>query len=252
MVRVTHLGFSAAVPITVAAPTPGDTTPPTAAITSPAANATITAPTEITGTATDANFFKYVLDMAPAGETDYTVIRESGVPVSGGVLGQFDPTLLLNDLYSVRLRVYDTGGNVSTVESVYQVDGDMKVGNFSLTFTDLEIPMSGIPITVNRTYDSRDKRKGDFRVGWRLDVQTLSIRANGSRHRLAGRQAGPELSTCCHRRAQGQSYTPGRTCRSVQYGGFTPGISPGAIPPFANRVVFQPRPGTTEVWVEPG
>ena len=245
-VRVTHLGFSAAVPITVAAPTPGDTTPPTAAITSPAANATITAPTEITGTATDANFFKYVLDMAPAGETDYTVIRESGVPVSGGVLGQFDPTLLLNDLYSVRLRVYDTGGNVSTVESVYQVDGDMKVGNFSLTFTDLEIPMSGIPITVNRTYDSRDKRKGDFGVGWRLDVQTLSIRANR------------ELGTGWQVVKQGLNFqlvaTDEHKVSLTLPGGrvevfnmvVSPLVSPLVpFPPFANRVVFQPRPGTT-------
>ena len=34
------------------------------------------------------------------------------------------------------------------------------------------------PITVTRTYDSRDKGKGDFGVGWRLDVQTLRLRTN--------------------------------------------------------------------------
>ena len=38
--------------------------------------------------------------------------------------------------------------------------------------------VSGLPITVNRTYDSRDKRKGDFGFGWRLNLQTLRIRAN--------------------------------------------------------------------------
>jgi YD repeat-containing protein len=54
----------------------------------------------------------------------------------------------------------------------------MKVGNFSLTFTDLSVPMSGLPIVVNRIYDSRDKRKGDFGIGWRLSVQTMRIRTN--------------------------------------------------------------------------
>ena len=38
--------------------------------------------------------------------------------------------------------------------------------------------MSGLPITVNRVYDSRDKRVGDFGVGWRLDIQTLRLRTN--------------------------------------------------------------------------
>ena len=54
----------------------------------------------------------------------------------------------------------------------------MKVGNFSIGFQDLDVPLSGIPITVNRVYDSRDKRQGDFGVGWRLDVQTLRVRVN--------------------------------------------------------------------------
>ena len=38
--------------------------------------------------------------------------------------------------------------------------------------------MSGLPIVVNRVYDSRDKRKGDFGIGWRLSVQTMRIRTN--------------------------------------------------------------------------
>ena len=38
--------------------------------------------------------------------------------------------------------------------------------------------MAGIPITVTRTYDSRDKAKGDFGIGWRLGMKTLRLRAN--------------------------------------------------------------------------
>ena len=79
-----------------------------------------------------------------------------------------------------------------------QVDGNMKVGNFSLSFTDLQIPMAGIPITVTRTYDSRDKVRGDFGVGWRLDVQTLRLRANRSTQVRHGGWTVPDShSSCC-------------------------------------------------------
>jgi len=40
--------------------------------------------------------------------------------------------------------------------------------------------MACMPLTVTRVYDSRDKRKGDFGVGWRLDVQTLRLRETGT------------------------------------------------------------------------
>ena len=57
----------------------------------------------------------------------------------------------------------------------YQIEGEAKVGNFSLSFTDLELPMAGIPITINRNYDSRNKSKGDFGVGWTLGIQDIEI-----------------------------------------------------------------------------
>jgi RHS repeat-associated protein len=44
------------------------------------------------------------------------------------------------------------------------------IGIFTLSFIDLAIPVSGIPITVTRTYDSRIKSRRDFGVGWKLDV----------------------------------------------------------------------------------
>jgi hypothetical protein len=38
-------------------------------------------------------------------------------------------------------------------------------GNFTVSFTDLEVPVAGMPIRVTRTYDSRDKQPGDFGYG---------------------------------------------------------------------------------------
>src|SRR5262249_56977460 len=70
------------------------------------------------------------------------------------------------------------GGNTETASVVVQVAREKKVGLFSITFQDLNLALSGLPITINRTYDSRDKGKGDFGIGWRLDIQTLRIRTN--------------------------------------------------------------------------
>jgi len=39
--------------------------------------------------------------------------------------------------------------------------------------------IAGVPVSIIQVYDSRDKRVGDFGVGWRLDLQTLRLRANG-------------------------------------------------------------------------
>ena len=86
--------------------------------------------------------------------------------------------MLINGQYTIRLSVYDTGGNQANTEISAKVDRNLKVGNFSLTYTDLQIPMAGIPITVSRLYDSRDKRKGDFGIGWRLRVNSLRLQAN--------------------------------------------------------------------------
>ncbi len=163
--------------LTVSA-TVSDTTLPTAVLTAPAADSTVTEPTEVKGTASDANFLKYVLDYAPAGETHFTVLATGTTPVVNGTLGTFDPTLLLNDLYTLRLTTYDKGGNTAQVSVQVQVGRDQKVGNFSLAFQDLNIPVAGIPITITRVYDSRDKTSGDFGFGWRLDLQTLRLRVN--------------------------------------------------------------------------
>ena len=83
-----------------------------------------------------------------------------------------------NGIYHVRLTAEDKSGNISTISTTYQIDGEAKVGNFSLAFTDLELPMAGIPIVINRSYDSRNKDKGDFGIGWTLGIQDIKISSN--------------------------------------------------------------------------
>ena len=88
---------------------------------------------DVVGNATDANFLKYRLEYAPAGETTFTVLNESTTPVSNGVLGKFDPTMLINDQYAIRLTVFDRGGNTQQASVNVQVARDMKIGLFTIT-----------------------------------------------------------------------------------------------------------------------
>ena len=177
-IAATLAGKSGQVTLNVAPLVPGDNTPPTATITSPAEGADVTGPTPIVGTASDANFLRYELAYALADDDNFTLITEGTSPVTGGTLATFDPTVLLNDLYTLRLTVFDKNGNETVATRLVQVRGDRKVGLFSLTFQDLNVPASGIPLTIHRTYDSRDKAKGDFGIGWRLGLQTLRLRTN--------------------------------------------------------------------------
>lgn len=171
-------GKTGQVVVNVAAVLSGDPTPPTATITAPSNGANVTGPVAVTGTATDANFLRYELAFSAAGTDVWTSLAEGSSPVTNGTLGNFDPTLLLNDLYTLRLRVFDRSHHMTETTSTVQVSGNRKLGAFSLTFTDLAIPMSGLPISIERTYDSRDKAKGDFGIGWRIGVQTLRLRTN--------------------------------------------------------------------------
>ncbi len=148
---------------------------PEAEITAPADGESVLGPIEITGTAADPGLVRYELAISPAGEESFTVIGGGTAPVVDGVLTRLDPTVMLDDLYRLRLTVLDAGGNQSVDEVSVQVDGRQKIGNFSIRYQDLAVPLSGLPITVERTYDSRDKRRGEFGVGWRLGVQSIKV-----------------------------------------------------------------------------
>ncbi len=98
-------------------------------------------------------------------------------PVTNGILGTFDPRTVANDAYTLKFEAHDAGGNVSSVEQVVNVETSFKLGNLQLSYTDLEIPLSGIPIKITRIYDSLDAtRKDNFGYGWRLDFRDTDLR----------------------------------------------------------------------------
>ncbi|MEH2292107.1 RHS repeat-associated core domain-containing protein, partial [Nostoc sp.] len=143
------------------------------------ANGTVTRPVNIKGTVSDDNLDYYVLLVAPIGSSDFKEIFRGTSTVNNDVLGKFDPSLLENDSYTLRLEAHDKGGNVSFVEDTVNVSGELKLGNFRLSFTDLSIPVTGIPITLTRTYDSlKSDSTDDFGYGWRMEFRDTDLRTS--------------------------------------------------------------------------
>ncbi|MGA1841632.1 MAG: PKD domain-containing protein [bacterium] len=138
----------------------------------------ITAPTEITGTVDDPGIEFYTLEYAKKGTDDWIVFATGTGPVIDDVLGEFDPTMLTNGLYDIRLTATDFSGNSASTSVTCIITGDLKAGINRITFTDLQVPVSGIPITVRRTYDSRVKTKKDFGVGWSVDILDVELSEN--------------------------------------------------------------------------
>ncbi len=87
--------------------------------------------------------------------------------------------MMKNGFYDIKLTAEDTNRKCIEDYITLQIDGDTKVGNFTMEFEDLSIPVSGIPITINRKYDSRNKQKGDFGIGWTLGIKNIEITTSG-------------------------------------------------------------------------
>jgi RHS repeat-associated protein len=167
---------------------PADTTPPRVEITSPAVGDVITYLTDITGSVTDEHLEFYRLQYALAGSEQWTTFFDSaverGVPhpdggVTDGLLGVFDPTLLQRDDYDLRVVAQDINGLTTIVQLglPVSVEAQAVLGNFRLDFTDLSIPLAGIPIQIHRTYDTLNAaRSGDFGYGWTLGIAQANVR----------------------------------------------------------------------------
>jgi len=125
---------------------------------------------------------EYVLEIAPLNSQKYMVLKRGTNPVDG-VLGELDPTILANGSYRLRLRAEDINGNVTAVETQVEISGNLKFGEFQLSFTDMELQIGKMPVTLVRTYDSlsRDNQGPDFGYGWRLEFRDAQVQYNTPR-----------------------------------------------------------------------
>ena len=157
---------------------PSDTEAPVVSISNITHLEILTAPKQVIGSVNDVNLKEWMLFIREQGESEdeFRVLAEGNTNVDNQSVGTFDPTLMQNGQFSLVLQATDMNGLTSVASAVVSVEGDLKVGNFSITFEDVNIPVAGIPIVVTRTYDSRQKHKDlDFGFGWSVDYQNVRI-----------------------------------------------------------------------------
>ncbi len=160
-------------------------TAPVVAIEGPDPDADITGLTPVTGTVSDQNLASYTLEIGAYDTVSaplYTPIASGTGTVSGDVLGTLDPGLLTNGFYKLRLTAVDTNGKMSAATRDVVISGGNKAGIFTMVFTDLNVPVQGIPIAVKRKYDSRDRAASmDFGYGWTLEAGAQGTYSNNKK-----------------------------------------------------------------------
>lgn len=148
---------------------------PAVMITSPTEGSEVTSLTTVTGTVVSPNLAYWTLSSEGSGSTTFT---QFATGTTGTVSGTLDPTILLNGMAQIQLTAIDQSGQSASVTVNVVVTRNAKVGNFTLSFNDLTIPVAGIPIQIIRTYDSRLKASGDFGFGWSLSIKTTKVDVN--------------------------------------------------------------------------
>jgi RHS repeat-associated protein len=158
------------------------TSPPlTVGILSPPDGTAITQPVSVNANVNNNATWKleYSLSSGNDGNTPTWVQFASGSGQEiAAVLGTFDPTALMNGTYNIRLSATDGNGQTATSTVAVSLEKNIKVGDLQLAFNDLTVPLPGLPIQIIRSYDSRDKRQGDFGFSWTLGLKNLRLEKN--------------------------------------------------------------------------
>lgn len=156
-------------------------------ITGPTNDTSITYLTEIRGRiSTRQELREWSVEYAPLSQVNlqnlsdstprWTRIAQGTEPVADGVLAVFDPTVLPNDAYVLRVNAWNKNGLGWAEPLVLQVTGRAKLGNFAVEFVDLQLPLAGVPIRLSRVYNSFNADKaGAFGQGWSLALQDADI-----------------------------------------------------------------------------
>ncbi|WP_287726274.1 putative Ig domain-containing protein [Microcystis sp. M061S2] len=168
---------------------PSDTKAPVVEINKTNLEATqgiIKSPTDIIATITDDNLEFYRVEIAPIeavdlsnigeNDPDYTLLTKGTQNVTNQQVANLDPRLLANGSYLIKITAFDFSGNGNVQGVILNVTGQNKPGDFSLEYTDLSIPLTGIPIEIVRRYNSLESAsQGDFGYGWDLGLQDAKI-----------------------------------------------------------------------------
>ncbi len=151
--------------------------------------------TDITGVVKGTLLKKYTFEVFPADSEEAVYTFTGKEAVESGAVGKLDPTLLMNGYYRIVLTAYADEGSVKD-EIVVLVTGQAKIGNYSMSFLDLTLPVSGLPVEVYRTYDSRQRTKlGDFGYGWTMSIGGPKVSVSSPLGKYWGTELRQQLGT---------------------------------------------------------
>jgi RHS repeat-associated protein len=122
-----------------------------------------------------------------APDPDYVTIGSGTGNTLNATLATIDPSLFRNDNYLLRVISQDFSGNLDVKSTVVGLFSEEKPADFKLDFTDLSIPLTGLPIQVGRSYSSLNAQvSGDFGYGWNLSFQDAQIQESAPDGRNLG------------------------------------------------------------------
>jgi RHS repeat-associated protein/uncharacterized repeat protein (TIGR01451 family) len=169
---------------TLGGPTVGVPGSPVVTLSSPVDGQRQGAPVEVRATAepeSGASVSSWVVRAYAAGTDPLGgAVLGSGAGGLPATLGTFDPTMLENGLWQVRVEVTDDQGRIGVGEAALEVAGQMKLGSFDVAFLDAEWSSSITKMSLVRAYSTlRKDEVGDFGHGWRLQMLDFTVQTNG-------------------------------------------------------------------------
>ncbi|MGB0766316.1 MAG: Ig-like domain-containing protein [Phycisphaeraceae bacterium] len=92
--------------------------------------------------------------------------------ISPETIATINPLAIADGSYTVQVEATDSSGTTTTRSFPVTIASQgVKLGNFALSFTDMTAPVAGIPITLQRSYDTLDAGTlGDFGYGWSMEL----------------------------------------------------------------------------------
>lgn len=100
--------------------------------------------------------------------------------VNSGDLGTNDFSTLANGMYDLELVVRGGAGEAHATNS-FQLQSNLKIGEFSFSEQDLTLPVSGVPLTVTRTYNSLNPDSGPFGTSWSFALNDMDVQLDDQR-----------------------------------------------------------------------
>ena len=170
---------------------------------------------------------------------DGTLLRSltNGASAVGSVnasslLASCDLTTLENDVYDLRITV-SGGCQMASMDVQFRLESNLKLGQFSFGQQDLIIPVSGVPLTVARTYNSINPNRGDFGYGWTYALSDMDVSLDETRENV------PDLDDALFSQRSGGSWDVTLTLPNGQRTTFYFFLDP------VNYAKWQAAPGVT-------